>query len=104
MGKLFIAWSDDAKVASACARNMGEGWYIFERSVGSWGLLFPPPILSSSTHQFAIPFLVLETFSLSLPAMPWIRHLKWRFSLRTLLIATTLVAVALGLAVWAAKS
>jgi hypothetical protein len=30
-------------------------------------------------------------------AMPWLR---WRFSLRTLLIATTLVAVVLGLIVW----
>jgi hypothetical protein len=33
-----------------------------------------------------------------LAAFPWLR---WRFSLRTLLIATTLVAVVLGLAVWA---
>ena len=33
----------------------------------------------------------------SLAAIPWLR---WRFSLRTLLIATTLVAVVLGLAVW----
>ena len=30
-------------------------------------------------------------------AIPWLR---WRFSLRTLLIATTLVAVVLGLIVW----
>jgi hypothetical protein len=36
----------------------------------------------------------------SLSAVPWIR---WRFSLRTLLIATTLVAVALGLIVWAGR-
>jgi hypothetical protein len=32
-------------------------------------------------------------------AAPWIRQLRWRFSLRTLLIATTLVAVLLGVAV-----
>jgi hypothetical protein len=31
------------------------------------------------------------------------RTLPWRFSLRTLLIATTLVAVVLGLVVWAAQ-
>jgi hypothetical protein len=36
----------------------------------------------------------------ALAAAPWIR---WRFSLRTLLIATTLVAVVLGLAVYAAR-
>ena len=37
---------------------------------------------------------------------PWIRikeRTGWSFSLRTLLIATTLVAVALGLIVWAAR-
>jgi hypothetical protein len=33
----------------------------------------------------------------TLAALPWLR---WRFSLRTLLIATTLVAVVLGLIVW----
>ncbi len=32
--------------------------------------------------------------------IPWI---SYRFSLRTLLIATTLVAIVLGLAVWAAR-
>lgn len=36
----------------------------------------------------------------ALATAPWI---KWRFSLRTLLIATTLVAVLLGAVVWAAK-
>ncbi|MCI0351961.1 MAG: hypothetical protein L0Z53_21275 [Acidobacteriales bacterium] len=32
-----------------------------------------------------------------LAALPWITHLKLRFSLRTLLIAVTLIAVALGI-------
>ena len=35
-----------------------------------------------------------------LAAAPWLR---WRFSLRTLLIATTLVAMVLGLIVWAMR-
>ncbi len=35
--------------------------------------------------------------------VPWIRKLKWRFSLRTLLIATMLVAVVLGLIVYATR-
>lgn len=39
--------------------------------------------------------------SATFAAAPWLR---WRFSLRTLLIATTLIAVALGLIMWAAKS
>jgi hypothetical protein len=32
--------------------------------------------------------------------LPWIMTFEWRFGLRTLLIATTLVAVALGLVDW----
>jgi hypothetical protein len=39
-----------------------------------------------------------------LAIVPWISQLRWRFSLRTLLIATTLVAVALGLIVWSTNS
>jgi hypothetical protein len=35
--------------------------------------------------------------------LPWWRRLNGRFSIRTLLIATTLVAVGLGLIVWAAR-
>jgi hypothetical protein len=35
--------------------------------------------------------------------LPWLRRPTWHFSLRTLLIATTLVAVELGLIVWAVK-
>jgi hypothetical protein len=38
----------------------------------------------------------------ALAAFPWAES-KWQFSLRTLLIATTLIAVGLGLAVWALK-
>ncbi len=37
----------------------------------------------------------------ALGVVPWIR---WRFTLRTMLIATTLVAVVLGLALWAART
>jgi hypothetical protein len=38
-----------------------------------------------------------------LAALPWARQLNWRFSLRTLLITTTLVAILLGLIVYAAR-
>jgi hypothetical protein len=37
-------------------------------------------------------------------AAPWIPWLRWRFSLRTLLIATTLVAVVLGTIVWSMRA
>jgi len=38
-----------------------------------------------------------------LAALPWVHKLRFRFSLRTLLTATTLVAVVLGLVVWAVR-
>src|SRR2546423_33436 len=45
-------------------------------------------------HWF--PVLLLATFAVA----PWYRRIPHQFSLRTLLIATTLVAVVLGLLVW----
>ena len=47
---------------------------------------------------FWMPVLLAATFA----ALPWIHWAK-RFSLRTLLIATTLVAVVLGLIVWSIR-
>src|SRR6476469_5066865 len=48
-----------------------------------------------------LPYWFLVSLSVIFAVGPWIRQLRWRFSLRTLLIATTLVAVVLGLIVWA---
>ena len=44
-----------------------------------------------------VPYLLAAATAGAASIVPWMR---WRFSLRTLLIATTLVAVVLGLAVW----
>src|SRR4029079_7594540 len=59
--------------------------------------------ISLSLNQLivAIPHWFGILVSIMLTAMPWIAHPCCRFSLRTLLIATTLVAVVLGLVVWA---
>jgi hypothetical protein len=56
----------------------------------------------STQNNFAImaPHPVLALISATTAVSPWLRR---QFSLRTLLIATTLVAVGLGLAVWAAR-
>jgi hypothetical protein len=48
----------------------------------------------------AIPLWSAVLVAAILIVCPWLR---WRFSLRTLLIAITLVAAGLGLIVWAAK-
>jgi hypothetical protein len=53
------------------------------------GLRLPPLLFA----PYWFPVLISGV----LAAVPWIR---WRFSLRTLLIATTIIAVVLGLIVW----
>jgi len=50
--------------------------------------------------NLAIPIWLPILLLASLAVVPWMR---WQFSLRTLLVATTLVAVVLGLAFYAAR-
>jgi hypothetical protein len=50
-----------------------------------------------------IPYWFPVLLSASVATAPWIGLFKRQFSLRTLLIATTLVAVVLGLAVWISR-
>jgi hypothetical protein len=57
---------------------------------------------SPTGFSMALPYWFLVAITGSLAAGPSIQRLK-RFSLRTLLIAMTLVALGLGLIVWAAK-
>jgi hypothetical protein len=49
----------------------------------------------------ATPYWLLASLSAALSFIPWVR---WRFSIRTLLVAITLVAVVLGLVVWMGKN
>lgn len=58
-----------------------------------------PYLTIEAPHWFWVLISAMLCF---IGAAPWIRSPK-RFSLRTLLIATTLVAVLLGLAAWAAR-
>jgi len=57
--------------------------------VNNWGLL-----------SVDVPDWFLVLLSASLAAVPWLR---WRFSLSTLLIAMTAVAVVLGFIVWSVR-
>jgi len=56
-----------------------------------------------SSIDLTSPFWFSVLLSGLLSAFPWLPHLPARFSLCTLLIATTLVAAVLGLAVYAAR-
>jgi hypothetical protein len=51
------------------------------------------------TMRYWLPVLITAIFA----SVPWIHRLK-HFSLRTLLIATSLIAVVLGLVVYAASN
>jgi hypothetical protein len=52
----------------------------------------------AQVYRVRLPFWCLILISVAFVAVPWMR-----FSLRTLLIATTLIAVGLGLAVWSSN-
>ena len=52
-----------------------------------------------SRYSIAVPYWFSFLIAGALTAAPWIPQLPWRFTLRTLLLATTLVAVVLGLIV-----
>jgi hypothetical protein len=82
-----------------------DDWWLIQERGGS------PPYSSRVLGYFGygggvvvFPYWSGVLLAVTLAAAPWIRQLNWRFSLRALLIAITLVAVVLGLVVWAAKS
>jgi hypothetical protein len=96
----------------ASSRNKEWSWYptpaedqkrLFERLNIDWEL---PPVFSviirKSIWNVTVAHWLLVIVAATFTIVPWI---PWstRFSLRTLLIATTLVAVVLGLAVYATR-
>jgi hypothetical protein len=65
--------------------------------------LYPYGFGASSTAKstfVVFPFWLAVVCSAAFAVAPWYRLIPYRFTLRTLLIATTLVAVVLGLIVW----
>jgi hypothetical protein len=62
--------------------------------------LFSAPSLPSFSRHVALPHWVFVATFATFAAAPWVRQIGWQFSLRTLLVATTLVALVLGLIVW----
>jgi hypothetical protein len=46
------------------------------------------------------PYWIVTLIVASMGALPWVHWFKWRFSLRTLLIAMTVVAVVLGAVIY----
>jgi hypothetical protein len=51
-------------------------------------------------YGFKIPLWLPIMLCATISAMPWARHYKWRFSLRTLLLAMTGIAALLGIGIY----
>jgi hypothetical protein len=74
-------------------------FYIFGLSIERIAKGNSVATYGNSPHWFLVALSAAFVF---VPWLPW-HKLRWRFSLRTLLIVTTLVAVVLGLVVWMAR-
>jgi hypothetical protein len=97
-----------ASVAGTAYVSLGQfrfadaspGWHYTREAVSFKYQVFKLDMSDPTYTELSIPFWLPILASLTTSIAPWCRS---RFSLRTLLIATTLVAVVLGLAVWAAR-
>jgi len=62
-----------------------------------------PAFLVPKYPGFILPYWFVVLAALTFTVGPWTRQLHFRFTLRTLLIVTTIVAIVLGLIVWATR-
>jgi hypothetical protein len=90
-GKLSLSWEPRTPYRPKWAGQTNHYGFRYNMySSGSWNVWAP----------LWVAGLVLTAAAAKFAATPW---LTWRFSLRTLLIVTTLAALMLGLLVWAAR-
>jgi hypothetical protein len=70
-----------------------------------FGTPYRPKVYVGFSRSVAVPYwaLLLPTVAAVVLSLWSLHETSWRFSLRTLLIATTLVAAVLGLIVWVAR-
>jgi hypothetical protein len=75
-----------------------ETWFAREDVDERWAfyLAMPP----NQESGILAPYWFLVLLAAALAAAPWVQRLNWRFSVRTLLIAITLVAVGLGTVIY----
>jgi hypothetical protein len=96
---ILWAWSYSAELMLNIPRS-GDGVRFNSRHGNiEIGPKFSAPKLR---WQVNIPYAIPVLVSAALAVPPWIRW-RWKFSLRTLLITTTLIAAVLGLVVWAGR-
>ena len=99
---LSSSWGDITFFKADAPPNEQPGtWLMFDRNNTISLLPFPSTwIPVAKTGNVILPYWFPVLLSTALATAPWIR---WRFTTRTLLIATTLVAVVLGVIVWAVR-
>jgi hypothetical protein len=85
------AWSYRNYPADSIVRSEIEMQIGYKTALG-----FVQYAKSPGAFRIRVPYWPLVSLSVVFAAIPWLR---WRYSLRTLLIATTLVAIVLGLVV-----
>jgi hypothetical protein len=85
-------------------KSNGSCWNYFRYEPGGQYDAFDRALWSNQWMGtggfYTLPFWALVTLLAAFAAVPWLSRLRWRFSLRTLLIATTLFATMLGLLGW----
>jgi hypothetical protein len=82
-------------------RESGHEWYPSGRP--KW-LGFRINLFDTRMYYVIAPYWFPILSSGAFAVLPWIRQVRWRFSLRALLIATTMFAVVLGLIIYAVRN
>jgi hypothetical protein len=101
MGVLKVGDADKSNVVSSLS---GRTWTTRPARVefNDYQVLGFSGAVQPEVSFVAFPHWFLVIISVALTAVPWLRW-KRRFSLRTLLVATTVVALALGLIIYATR-
>jgi hypothetical protein len=101
-GILFFGWSDYKETPHIPPVDLTDGWEYQEFDGKPIPGIVPPWAFEWNTRGalVSLPAWFATALSLMVATAPW---LTWRFSLRTLLIATTLIALVLGIIVWMSR-
>ena len=104
IGSFFFGWEDYKTTPKIPPPDITNGWeyqrYDSNPHSGSPAWMFTS---NGDAGLVRCPAWFVTLCAMSFAIMPWLPWSK-RFSLRTLLIATTLVAMVLGLVAWAMRS
>jgi Ca2+/Na+ antiporter len=112
-GGVQLHMEDESKETMSAGSIMEMGWHykvnladqvpsIVSAPYSFMGFKYSPAGGLNPAVYF-VPSWFLILLSSTLATVPWLKRITWRFSLRTLIIATTIVAVVLGLVVFAAR-